>query len=134
MDAASLLAANKELPEAAIQFNGGTVKLRALPRREYRDLLDAHAGEGDADWDDDFQPALIAACAVEPEFTVEQAREAWEEWTEFDADRLFLTAFHLNESPPAVALGFTLPGSALISGSGQNSTTAPTEESPTPSS
>lgn len=109
--------------------------MRALPRKPYRALIDAHPPLGDqkGDWNPDtFPPALIAACAVEPEFTVEQATEAWETWETDEASRLFLTAFYLNEQ--AERLNFMLLGSAKTSGSEQNSTTAPPSESPTPDS
>lgn len=134
MTAADLLAA-KRLRETTltVEVEGGPVdlRLRALPRREYRALLESHpAVKEGADWNaDTFPPALLAACLVQPEFTLEQATEIWDEWETEEASRLFLAAYYLNED--AKRLGFMLPGSAQTGGSGQNSTTAPPEESPT---
>lgn len=128
MDASELLAA-KKLAESTLTLNlgGGAsseVLLRALPRKQYRALLDSHPGvEGDDDWNPDtFPPALIAASAVEPEFTVPQATQLWEEWEAAESGKLFLACFRLNEKSQLV--GFTLPGSAPTGDSGQNSTTA----------
>ena len=109
------------------------ILLRALPRKTYRTLIEAHPGDEGEDWNPDtFPPALIAASAVEPEFTVEQATRIWEEWETEEASRLFLTCFYLNED--SKRLGFTLLGSAKTGGSEPNSTTASPSESPTPNS
>ncbi len=134
MDAAGLLAA-KRLPEASVTIDlggdGGStdVLVRALPRRQYRELVDAHPpreGSDDKDWNaDTYPPALIAASCVDPSFTLEQAVQAWDEWDTATVGRLFLTAFQLNEFGSKV--GFTLPGSAKTGGSGPNSTTASPE-------
>lgn len=123
MDAAELLAA-KQLREGVARVKVGDsfaeVKMRALPRKEYRRLLESHQSEM-GDWDEDtFPAALIAACAVDPAFTLEQAQEAWDGWEAHDAGQLFLTAFTLNERS---GVGFTSPGSATTGGSGQNSPT-----------
>lgn len=130
MDAAGLLAA-KSLRETTltVDVEGGVeLTLRALPRKEYRVLLDEHPPVEDGkDWNGEtFPPALIAACVVEPVFTLQQATQLWDEWEAGDAARVFLTCFNLNEQSAGV--GFTLPGSAKTGGSGQNSTTALEEE------
>lgn len=136
MNAAELLAA-KQLRTVALPVQVGEgdpvdLQLRALPRKQYRTLCEAHPSET-ADWNPDtFPPALIAASIVEPVFTVEQATELWEGWEDADAARVFLACFHLNENP--AGLSFIWPGSATTSGSGRNSTTAPLKESPTPDS
>lgn len=137
MNAAELLAA-KRLRETTLHLTVGgepvPILMRALPRIEYRALIDAHPGEKkEDDWHPDtFPPALIAASCVEPEFTLEQANEIWEQWETEEASRLFLTAFYLNENSGRI--NFTLLGSARTRGSEQSSTTASPEESPTPSS
>lgn len=127
MDAAGLLAA-KKLRETTLPLTveGDTVDLlfRALPRKQYRILVDEHPPRDGKteDWNaDTFPPALIAACAVDPQFTVEQATEVMDEWETDDASRIFLTCFYLNERSDK--LGFTLLGSARTGGSEQNSTT-----------
>lgn len=139
MDAGELLA-KKQLRTATVTLSLGDggdvdVSLKALPRKQYRLLLEEHPHEDPkkGDWNPDtFPPALIAACAVDPEFTVEQAQQLWDEWETSDSTKLFLACFNLNERPEL--LSFTLPGSAKTSGSGQNSPTALPKESPTPTS
>lgn len=110
------------------------MRFRALPRKEYRKLLDDHPPtETGQSWNPDtFPPAIIAACSVAPSFTVEQATTIWEEWEEETASGMFLIAYHLNEN--AGALGFILPESVPMDGFGRNSITAFQEESPTPNS
>jgi hypothetical protein len=118
--------------ETDIPVEGGTLHIRALTRRQYRALLDAHppaAGEEDADWNGDtFPPALIAATVVKPKFSEAQAQELWDDWEPSEAGRVFLACYHINETPSA--LSFILPGSVTTNGSGLNSTTASPEESP----
>lgn len=127
MDAEALLAA-KQLRETTLNVTVGgepvELTFRALPRKEYRLLLEAHPGaEDDADWNPDtFPPALIAASLVEPEFTVEQATRLWEEWEDAEAVRLFLACFNLNENP--AGWHFMSPGFEKTPDSGQNSPTA----------
>lgn len=136
MDAAELLA-SKSLREAsitvAVNRDGGTaeLKFRALPRRAYRDLLDAHPStEEGTDWNmETFPPALIAACSIDPVFTVEQATEMWEEWESGELGRMFLLCWQLNENQ--TALSFGLPGSGRTTGSGKKSATAPSKASRT---
>lgn len=122
MDAGELLA-KKKLREVTltVQVEGDSadLQLRALPRKEYRLLLEAHPGADGKSFDyDTFPPALIAASVVEPEFTLEQATELWEEWEDGDASRLFLACFDLNEV--GLGVGFTTPGSDSTVGSGKN--------------
>lgn len=136
MNAAELLAA-KQLREHTLNIlvGGEPVPLtfRALPRKQYRALLEEHPGDENTDWNPDtFCPALIAACSVEPVFKPEQALQLWEEWEDVEAARVFLACFNLNENP--AGLGFTWPGFATTDDSGQNSNTADPKESPTPSS
>ncbi len=47
---------------------------------------------------DTFAPALIAACCVEPELTMEQAKQLWEseDWSRGDVMVLFSRAVQLN--------------------------------------
>lgn len=128
MNAAELLAA-KKLRDATleIEIEGGDplpLKVRALKRKDYRDLMDAHPSDNeDEDWNPDtFPPALIAAAAVEPEFTLEEATQLWDEWEIAEAARVFLVCFNLNENPAGVS--FMLPGFGKTDDSGLNSTIA----------
>lgn len=135
-DMAALLEA-KKLREVTVPVSvdgdGTTVdfKLRALPRSEYRAMLDDHPPvDSGAEWNPDtFCPALIAACCVDPVMTGEQATQIWNEWEAGEVGRLFLACWQLNEQTAGV--GFTLPGSAKTSGSGQRSSTATTKASRT---
>lgn len=123
MNAGELLA-KKKLREVTVPLDlgdGDTVELllRAMPRKTYRELLEAHPSETDGDWNvDTFPPALIAATCVEPKFTVKQAAKLWDEWETGDSTHLFLECFKLNERSGGV--GFISPGSAKTGGSGRN--------------
>jgi len=141
MDAAELLAA-KQLREETVTVNldgGGStaqLRIRALPRRAYRELLESHPSEKDGeDWDpESFPPALIAASVVDPDLSLDDAQQIWDEWEAAEAGPLFLACWAINERRAGDRLGFTWPGSAQTSGSGQNSTTASRGESRTRSS
>lgn len=81
-----------------------TLKFRAIGAREYDKLVSKHPpkpaqrAEGNAFDLDSFAPALIAACAVEPEMTPEDATEIWnsEDWSRGDLMVLFRHAVELN--------------------------------------
>lgn len=88
--------------------NGGTnevtMKYQAIGARAYDKLVEKHPpkpdqrAEGSSFDIDSFAPALIAACAVEPEMTVSQARQIWEseDWSRGDVMVLFRQAVELN--------------------------------------
>ena len=88
--------------------NGGsnelTLKYQAIGMREYDKLVSKHPPKPDqraegASFDiDSFAPALIAACAVEPEITVPQAKQIWDsnDWSRGDVMVLFRQAVELN--------------------------------------
>jgi hypothetical protein len=128
-DMAALLEAKKRREvslNVSIDDEGTTAPFlfRALKRTEYRALLDDHpASEEGADWNTDtFAPALIAASAVDPVITIEQATQMWDEWEAGEMGRMFLACWQLNEQLAGV--GFMSPGSVKTSGSGQRSSTA----------
>ena len=126
MDAAELLAA-KSLREVVVRVPVGDdhadLRFRSIPRPDYRRLLDEHPPVDEADnWNEDtFPPALIAACAVEPPFTLDEATELWNTWDAGDAGQVFMAVWALNERS---SVGFISPGSAPTGGSGPNSNTA----------
>ena len=151
MDAGELLAL-KQLRESSVPFDMGAgaravFHIRAIPRKEYRTLLDEHPprpGTEDKDWNEDsFPPALISRCVTSIEYTkdgntekvksleVDEAQQMWDEW-EAGFVRIVNACWELNES--AVGVGFTWPGFDKIVASGLKSATAPNTESPTPSS
>jgi hypothetical protein len=88
--------------------NGGsnelTLKYQAIGMREYDKLVGKHPPKPDqradgASFDiDTFAPALIAACAVEPEISTAQAKEIWDsnDWSRGDVMVLFRQAVELN--------------------------------------
>ncbi len=88
-----------EIVDAAVPF-----RFRALPRKQYRALLDDHKDDtGEKRWDPDtFPPALIAACAADPEMTLEQAQTVYDEWDENQASALFAAAYMVNEGESKV--------------------------------
>ncbi len=61
--------------------------------------------EKEAAWNlDTFPPALIAASCVEPEMTLEEATEIWEDpdWSGNELTRLFSTAWMVNQETPSI--------------------------------
>ena len=88
--------------------NGGsnelTLKYQAIGMREYDKLVGKHPPKPDqradgASFDiDTFAPALIAACAGEPEISTAQAKEIWDsnDWSRGDVMVLFRQAVELN--------------------------------------
>lgn len=91
---------------------------RGLGTRAYSDLLAAHRVPEDKRTDDtdgiDWQTwpaALIAASAVDPAMTVEQAEKLCEKITNGQWDELFATAFQVNRSK--VNVPFSLGASAI---------------------
>jgi hypothetical protein len=80
------------------------VKLKALGRRVWRDLTEAHppreGNKGDQQIgvnDDSFKEALVPVSIVEPEFSSDDLDEI----SDVDFDRLYNVAFALNRAPAA---------------------------------
>jgi hypothetical protein len=105
--------AEKALREATI-----VVRLRALPKDEYKALRAEHPPT-DEDHNtlsestngaltkaqfhaDTFGPALVAACLVEPQVTVEQATEMAAEMNEAEWSGLFSAAINVNQTATSV--------------------------------
>jgi len=137
--------------QAAVPF-----KIRELPRRIYRALIDAHpATEADKArginrWSEDsFAPALLAAACVQPALTtiprddylamlqpgvdpeklrehIAPAVEIWDDWSSATAYQLFAAAYELQEGGSRVP--FTVRRSSETPASPPSSTTAPAEE------
>lgn len=122
-----LAALEDDARTAAVRFT-----FRALPRREWRDLIAEHPSDDKAwRWDQDtFPAAAITACCVEPEGVDGQA--IWDDWDEATAKLLGDMAVAVNEVLPKVP--FSLTSTMPTNGSGSSSTTAPPGESPTASS
>jgi hypothetical protein len=84
--------------------NEVTLKYQAIGMMAYDKLVSKHPpkpedrAEGSSFNMDTFAPALIAACAVEPEISPEEAKEIWnsEDWSRGDVMVLFRNAVELN--------------------------------------
>jgi hypothetical protein len=65
---------------ALMRENMATFRFRALGRKAWSDLIAEHPGRTDDErWNaDTFGPALVAACAIEPEMTVEDVEAVYE--------------------------------------------------------
>jgi len=113
-----------ELEERVAQATINVV-LRALPADEYAELKDQYRPtdpkevEEGRQWTDDFMPALVAACLVEPADI--DPKELWELASAGERRQLFLAAHSLNVLVPD--LDFTKPGIGLTPGTGRPSTT-----------
>jgi hypothetical protein len=119
---------------------------RDIGRKKYDDLVGAHkpsaeqkkeykenGGQGVLAYDPEtFVPALISACASDPEIPLEEAEQIAEEWGEGDIEALFFGAMAACKERTSVPLSKKDTEMTRISPS--NSTTAPSEESDTPSS
>lgn len=118
-DPAELAAAQAAVEEAEKAIRDCTLlyRLRALPRKgdgswqalvadnpPTRERLEEYRKEVDNPkatlrWNGEtFGPALVAACLIEPEVTVEQAQEMATDWNEAEWDGLFAAAIQLNET------------------------------------
>lgn len=78
---------------------------------------------------DTFAPALMAATAVSPSMTLQEATNIYNEWGQGDNQALFLTA--VAACTERASIPFTGTGTEEILASLSNLTTAPSEESPT---
>lgn len=106
--------------EMAVEEATITFVVQAMPADDYVALKEQHRPKDEElrkkghEWDEaTFAPALIAACAVEPPLTPEEAQELWHgtgpgSLTLAERATLFLACRDLNETIPD--LGFTRPG------------------------
>ena len=82
------------------------IRFEALGARAYDELVAAHQADkkpGAPFNAETFAPALVAACAVEPVLTEDQARELLDEWSVAEALDLFNAALRVNTTRAAVA-------------------------------
>lgn len=101
------LAADLEVARARVAAATITVRLRALGHRAFSELLAAHpapAGSPSAQRYDPatFEPALIAACAVEPQLTAEQVALLLDSVNTGTAEQLIDAALRVNEEPSPI--------------------------------
>lgn len=134
-------AVEKKLAKMDEKIESETIwfRFRGLPRREYLTLLttfpprEGNLMDRRTGFDsDEFPPHLLAACAVDPELSVEQARTIWEEWSDAMTTELVNAAVAVNRE--VVDVPFTRPASKRTTPKESSGSTQPTTESPTPSS
>ena len=81
-----------------------TFTFRALGRRKYRELMDAHPdpkGEGMFNADT-FPQALVAASSIDPEMSVVDAERLFDVLNAGQVELLFMGAYVVNEGPTQV--------------------------------
>lgn len=111
-----------------IEDSRATFVFQGIGRLEYNELLEQHPPrpedkEGGFEFNPEtFGPAIIAACAVEPELTLEQVEHIWRDWTDAECVKLFNAAYESNKVVRDVP--FTVAGIATTRPSGPNSDSA----------
>lgn len=103
------LKADLKAAEEALEASTLRITLQSIGRKRYEELVSEHppteaqnkeseeaTGQPAPYNTDTFPPALIAASAVDPEMTVEQATELWDEWNTGELMELFFVAIEVN--------------------------------------
>ena len=92
-----------------------TFVFRALGRRKYRELQDAHPGKAaDERFDiDTFSRALIAACAVDPEMSEVDVDRLADILSNAEYESLFMACYTVNEG--ATSVPFSRAASEVLS-------------------
>ncbi len=100
--------------EAQMQDSTITLRLRALPRREFMKLVEKHPPRKDNSADrmvgidqSSFYDALIGACIVEPELDEERLGKLLDALTDAQFNKLATTAWELNRSDVSVPFSRT---------------------------
>lgn len=80
-----------------------TFRFRALPPKELSDLIAAHPGGPEQDWDPEtLPPDLVARCAIEPKMTLEEAEELFGLVNDGQRGELFTAAWRANNASTSV--------------------------------
>lgn len=117
-----------DLPEKAVPVDTPAgrrkVLLRALPAPDFDALVSEHPPIPGRDqtwqgiplrWNPErFQPALVAACMVEPDLSESEVTKLFATWNKASTKSLFDAALDLNEEEGVVDLGKSWPGFGLI--------------------
>lgn len=118
--AKQIMALREKMREHTVVF-----RFRGLPRRQYSDITvkcaptpEAKAEGADVDWEA-FSVELVAACAIEPPMTVEEAGDLADVLTQAQWDSLVNAAFAVNKRD--VDLPFSYVASAILQTSKRNS-------------
>ena len=106
-----------------VQAHPATDEQKADYRRQAEELEMDIAKIGGLSYNPDtFPPALMAACAISPKLTIEEATEIFNEWSEGDVEMLFMGA--MQACKERVSVGFSRPATEKTEDSDSNSTTA----------
>jgi hypothetical protein len=112
--AEKIAAAREKLKASEAEF-----RFRALPDREWSDLLAAHPPR-DAEKEmfnpDTFPAALIAACAVDPAMTSDQVGRLFAVLNQGQRNQLFTAAYEVNTEGTSVP--FSVSASAILAALG----------------
>ncbi|MFF4417096.1 hypothetical protein ACFYY8_31635 [Streptosporangium sp. NPDC001559] len=107
---------------AQMREHTAVFRFQGLSSKAYSDLVAAHppkeGGKGDVDWDT-FPTALVAACAIEPKMTLDEARQLSGALTQAQWDALYVAAFEVNKAD--VDVPFSYNASAVLSASKKSS-------------
>lgn len=133
--AAARLAADRlQEAKAAMLAAEVTFKFQGIGRKRFTRLLEAAPPTpgSELEFDTDlFVAPLLAACAVDPSMTLEQAQTIVDDWTEAEVTKLFMAAWAANRMVKDVP--FTEAASEPMRLSEQTWSTAALEESLTES-
>jgi hypothetical protein len=104
-----MVALQEQMREAEVEFT-----FRALGKLAWSDLVAQHPSsiEGELVDADSLAPALVAACAVDPEMTPEDVDELFETLNHGQRQKLTEAAWHVNGE--ATNVPFSLHASAIL--------------------
>lgn len=93
----------EEAATTMVDFTFQAISYAGLEELRYKHPpAERHQVEGLA-WDPDtFGPALLAACAVDPELTDEEALQVWQEWSPGLVNTLYRAAWDVCNGSPVV--------------------------------
>ena len=125
---AAKLEAELDRLRAEAQVVAEEFTFQELSRPVFRDLIAGHSSQDKSlRWDEDtFAPALMHACCVSHNFTLDQWSELYAEWGNWVTAPMFATAYDVCDEPSRVPFGWRKSGGTRDSG--QNSDGAPNEE------
>ncbi len=128
------------LDELQVEIEAETVTFvfRALRRKDYRKLIADHPpSDDDAEEGFDFNPEtlgpeLISRSAIDPEMTLAEVENLWDEWDDGTVTEIYSVALLVNKEVRDIP--FVFGSYDATRSSERKSPTSPREESPTPSS
>lgn len=98
-----------ETAESAASEVAVAVTFRSIGRRRYQELVEGHPpakNTKDAPWNvETFPPALVAASAVAPTMSLQDAQDIFEQWNDRELLDLFNAALEANTTSGAAIVG-----------------------------